>query len=386
MGFTKSNTVRIIAGMGAAVASGAVAAAWYFSSRVQREAITMPRERWAGPTVNVVDVDVAAGTVTLPLGRVHDTDLGSNERAALRSDDGFAELGDVVSETDETVTRAFTMADGELLRPGQEVQVDAFVYRHNPGDLGLAFDDVVVDGPLGDLPAWFLPGASDTWIILVHGFHAYDRREALRYLPFLDDFPRLVVTYRNDEGAPSAPRLQVGFGQDEWPDVQAAIRYALDHGARDVVLYGYSMGGAISIATALESPVARSSVRALILDSPAADFAEVVRFGGADLGVPDPIVRLSLRAVESRFGVDLAALNYVARAHQIRKPMLILAGEGDTTVPHPIALRFANATDDCTIVSFAAAGHVRGWNVDQARYESAVLSFLSDVLSKGASA
>ncbi len=57
--------------------------------------------------------------------------------------------------------------------------------------------------------------------------------------------PALVPSYRNDEGVPPGPDGRYALGLSERRDVEAALRYAVDHGAREVLLMGWSMGGAI---------------------------------------------------------------------------------------------------------------------------------------------
>ena len=58
-----------------------------------------------------------------------------------------------------------------------------------------------------------------------------------------------------------------GLGVTEWADIEAAIDYALAHGAKDVVLFGYSMGGAIALQAADRSRL-RKRILALVLDAP----------------------------------------------------------------------------------------------------------------------
>src|SRR5690606_30213172 len=114
--------------------------------------------------------------------------------------------------------------------------------------IGLPFADVEIDGELGPMPAWRVdsPRAGSTWAIFVHGING-TREAALRVLPALRraGLTTLAITYRNDEGAPRAPDGKHHLGMTEWRDVEAAARYAVERGARRLVVIGYSMGGAI---------------------------------------------------------------------------------------------------------------------------------------------
>lgn len=106
-------------------------------------------------------------------------------------------------------------------------------------------------------------------MIFVHG-HGTDRGEGLRILPTIVEqgFPSLVMTYRNDAEAPESPDGLYHLGQTEWRDLEAAADYALAHGAEDLILVGYSMGGAITC-TFLRESVRADRVRGAILDAPA---------------------------------------------------------------------------------------------------------------------
>ena len=51
-------------------------------------------------------------------------------------------------------------------------------------------------------------------------------------------YTSLMVSYRNDGDAPRSDDHRYALGDREWLDVEAAIEYALEHGANDIVLLG----------------------------------------------------------------------------------------------------------------------------------------------------
>jgi uncharacterized protein len=122
--------------------------------------------------------------------------------------------------------------------------------------------------------------------VLVHGWRA-GRTEPLRLLgPVLDaGMPALVIGYRNDEGAPADPSGFYRFGATEWRDLDSAVGYALAHGARDVVLFGVSMGGGVAAAF-LENSAHAAAVSGLVLDAPLLDFQRTVDHGAAQRELP----------------------------------------------------------------------------------------------------
>ena len=74
------------------------------------------------------------------------------------------------------------------------------------------------------------------------------RSGALRTLPTIvgQEISSLVITYRNDPGAPNSLDGLYHLGQTEWKDIEAAADYALANGAKDLLLVGYSMCGGIT--------------------------------------------------------------------------------------------------------------------------------------------
>src|SRR5690606_16597295 len=93
-------------------------------------------------------------------------------------------------------------ASGDPMQPG---------YRGDPGQaLDLAFEEVVIAGPDGPLPAWFLPGAARLGAIYVHGGGGA-RGDGYRLVRQLTEagLPVLMASYRGDAGAP--PVEAAGF-------------------------------------------------------------------------------------------------------------------------------------------------------------------------------
>ena len=234
---------------------------------------------------------------------------------------------------------------------------------------------------LGECAAWFIPGNSKTWVIFAHGRGAHPN-EALRIMPTLVDagLPILVINYRNDDGAPASEDGWHWLGATEWRDLEAAVQYALDNGADDVVLYGYSMGGGMCLNLLYESELA-DRVRCVVMDSPLLDFGGTLDFVGHVRGYPRLMVHFGKAVAAVRFGIDWQRMNYVNRASDLRAPVLILHGEADDLVPAPISRLLQHARPDIVrYIGFPEAAHARSWNLDNARYESAVRDFLQEIL------
>ena len=146
----------------------------------------------------------------------------------------------------------------------------------------------------------------------------------------------LLISYRNDGDAPDAEDARYGLGTTEWEDVAAAVQYALDHGAQDVVLFGWSMGGAIVLQFADRSDLA-ARVRGIVLTGPVVDWMDVLRHQARMNRIPEAVGLLGQWLLSNRAGrfvtglaapVDLQALDWVTRADHVRVPTLILMEGG----------------------------------------------------------
>jgi pimeloyl-ACP methyl ester carboxylesterase len=297
--------------------------------------------------------------------------------------DGHAIAGRVLASNDETVTRQLRDVRGYLV-PGVKVGLDSNVYEGNPREtLGLPYRNVDVKGELGSMPAWLIPGPRRTWAIVVHGING-DPQVGLRLAPWFhrNGFPSLLITYREDLGAPSSPDGFHHMGLTEWVDLQAAVRFALAHGAEKIVLVGYSMGGAI-VSQFMEKSALSPRVAALVLDAPALNWKEILSFHATEMGLPGFAALPVEWAIGARIDADWDSLDALNHPQAFHLPILLFHGTEDDTIPIETSEDFARELPRwVTYFRVPRAGHTQSWNVNPHRYELRLNDFLEKALKK----
>jgi hypothetical protein len=296
---------------------------------------------------------------------------------------GSARMGDVVAQSPDSVQRP--LLEGALPTIGSAVFVGGSMPSDPKTTLGLDYSEVMVPTELGPAPAWFIPAtapAHSTWVIAVHGQHG--RRKAVT--PIAPAFhrlglPMLAITYRNDEGAPASPDGLLHLGGTEWRDLESAVRYAQDNGARRVVLYGASNGGQIVGQFLVHSPLA-GVVTSILLDAPTSSMPRVGEYvGGEQYGAPGVVVDLVGHIIDWRTGGDLEQLDLLNHPPVIKPPTLLIQGDTDTQAPTQMNRDFAAAGKRMGWLmqyeEFPGAEHTESWNSDNLRYEKLVTDFFT---------
>ncbi|WP_433477337.1 alpha/beta hydrolase family protein [Spirillospora sp. CA-142024] len=321
--------------------------------------------------------DTGNGTVTLP----RDPATERSGTWALVWKGGRAMLGPVVGGDDSHVVRKVTSVKEGALEKGAPVDIDHWLYDGDPKTaLGLPFQDVLYPSEVGPMPAWLIPGTSykGTWVIGVHGRNA-DKAETFRVMRAVhaQGLPMMSIAYRNDVGAPPSRDRKNHLGATEWHDVVSAMGYARAHGATDVVLYGWSMGGAMVMTTLRKDP---SFVRGVVLDSPVMDWSDTFDKQGDARHLPGFITDLAKRIVEWRIGIDLSDFDQRRYAPDLRTPVLMFTTKDDEMVANRPAFAFARTAPPGMVTHIATPGdHTQSWNVDPAAYERSLDAFLKKV-------
>jgi len=343
--------------------------AWYLTSRL----IAVTRVHDAYP-LRVLAVGAGDATVTLTAG----PDAAEPGSFRLAWPGGQATAGPVTASGTGFVTRRLSGITGHLA-VGQQTGIEPGRYTGDPVTaLGIPYTTVRVPTPLGGMPAWQITGRRSTWVILIHGFGG-NRADTLAIIPTLHTlgFPILAITYRNDAHAPASPDHQSHLGATEWHDVDAAVRYAAGHGASGVVLFGYSLGAALAMMTAEDSPV-RGQVRALVLDSPILDWQATLTYQGRRHGLPAPLISLAETLLAWRTGLNFGQFNQLQREASLHLPVLLIQGTADTFVPPGLADAFARARLRLvTYLRVTAADHVSAIDTDPSSYRAALTRFLT---------
>ncbi len=257
-------------------------------------------------------------------------------------------------------------------------------YRGDPlAALGLPFETVRYTTELGEAEAWFVPAANmaGPWAIYVHGIGGI-RENGYRQLSILNaaGIPTLLITYRNDKGAPAPENALYSFGVTEWRDLDAAVGAMLDRGAPSIILVGESMGGAIVGQFLMHSDQA-DKVVALALDAPALDFTEVVadKIGARLIPFARTLARAGIFVFDTYRKAELNKAVSLDAVAKFPGPLFLAHGTADSLVPVTISERLLAARTAPTAYLQTGANHLLSFKEDPERYRAEMGGFLNSL-------
>ena len=301
---------------------------------------------------------------------------------------GWAQLSnEIVISGPGLVGRVMEDPCGDL-QAGDKASWSGIVFS-TPEEAGLEAVNVSVPTDVGSAPAWLITprsGPSTTWAIHIHGLGS-QRAGTLRGVQVAAEveLTSLVVTYRNDGEGPTVGAGRSELGAAEVDDVRAALRFACENGARNIILFGWSMGAAIALQLA-EDPERRSVVKGLVLESPVLDWVSTIRANCARAGLPAWTGDFALPWLNS-WGlarltglpnrVPLRKFDWIARADELNLPTLILHGALDSSSPFEVSSRLRELRPDIVQLESFDADHTMSWNSDRERWRAVLHAWLT---------
>lgn len=350
------------------------------------------------PAIGTEDETVlAADGATVTLRRTPGSSAPGRYGLYWQAFSSHARIGAILREDAGSVTRELLGVDTGTLVPGP-ARLNGYFFPAPTADDGTALEETTYDGPLGVMPAWVSEPSrphDDVWAVLVHGRGA-SRAEALRAVPLLRDLGLaiLVPGYRNDVDAPPSVDGRYHLGLSEWRDIEASLAYAAERGARSIVLFGWSMGGAI-VLQLLDHSAYADRVVAVVLDAPVVSWRQVIDFHAVAHRLPLALSHTGQRLIGQSWSKSLGGVgiplpiphtDWIARADELRVPTLLIHSEDDDFVPYGPSRDLAEARPDVIqLETWQGALHCREWNVDPDRWQSVVEAFLRRRLSESGS-
>ena len=160
------------------------------------------------------------------------------------------------------------------------------------------------------------------------------------------------------------------------------IKYAIDRFGNDVkiILTGVSMGAAtVLMAFELKVP---DNVVCVIADSPYSSPSDIISKFIKDMKMPVKLLFPFVKTGALIFGrFKLDKNGAIDAAKKIKIPVLIIHGEDDTIVPCYMSKEiYYNCPSKKELHIFEKADHCRGYLVDENKYTSIVMKFLSDIV------
>src|SRR5688572_5254016 len=228
-----------------------------------------------------------------------------------------------------------------LLRPPRMTDGKAtFVLRRvSPGDLGLNFEETRFDvrdprtGPALPVAAWWIasPAAHGRCVVLIHGY-ADGKVGAIAWAPLWHALGYNILAIDLRAHGYSGGTFSTA-GYFERHDVNQVLDQLLAErpdDARQLVLFGVSLGAAVALGTAQ----LRNDIHALVLECPYADYLHGVEAHAQVMQTPLPsFVPLAYRLSERMSGARYDEVKPIDLLATVAAPVMVIEADIDPFVP-----------------------------------------------------
>ncbi|WP_018762616.1 alpha/beta hydrolase family protein [Arthrobacter sp. 135MFCol5.1] len=301
----------------------------------------------------------------------------------------YTRVGEVmlIDEDQKFVERLIHTQDSRPTSLGPVVDWTPDVF-FEPSAVAGRFEEVHIPTAYGAAPAWLFEGKNaGTWVIHIHGSWT-DRSIMFRDVHAFSHlgFTSLVPSFRGDLEVSPPQAESSHLGQTEWRDVESAVAYAVAHGARRIILSGWSMGGTIALLTA-ERSAYRDRIVGIVLVGPVTSWRKTITAGAARAGVPPVGANLVMSLLQAPLfarmlgleeTINFDDLEWVDVPHRVAVPTLVLHSHADQEVPWEISVAFQRANPGTvTLIPLPEAHHTQEWNASPSAFTNELTSWIS---------
>ena len=238
--------------------------------------------------------------------------------------------------------------------------------------------------PNGTL-CWQVRADQEKWVIHVHGRKTLIG-ETLRNFPLFSKlgFSQLSISHATDPKPFGLGKRQSNLGTTEWVQLEEAINYVKAMGAKQIVLFGWSLGGMI-VGQYLRNSQTQTCIVGAIFDSPMFDVRNTLRLQATisnyDEGFAHEVCELiSNSRILRLLGYPRLAVDEFSLAKNplnVSIPMLALYSSNDGYVEYRDVLIFAQLNPTTKLAELPGARHCRLRNSNAELYDWLLSDFTS---------